>query len=174
MAVLYLIRHAKPEGAGTFLGQADPPLVPGALDAHSYSLSMLPVRVAYVSPLRRAMETAGCLRCPNMVILPELREIGFGQWTGKSWSEIQEHWPELAKRKLMGWQEVTPPEGETWVDFTARVQQAWDRIRRGPSPAAVVAHHAANAVLANLAAGFPLLEFTQAYSEIKEVSYAAD
>ncbi len=39
--ILYLIRHAEPEGSGTFLGQADPPLAPGALNGIASSLSAL-------------------------------------------------------------------------------------------------------------------------------------
>jgi alpha-ribazole phosphatase len=171
MAVLYLIRHAKPEGAGTFLGQADPPLAPGALDVVAHPLSALSVSAIYSSPLRRARETAVCLGCSNVFVIPELREIGFGQWTGKTWSEIEGQWPELANLKLKDWQAITPPDGEKWVEFTVRVQQAWGQIRGGPSPAAVVGHQAVNAVLANLAAGLPVPQFTQAYGEITEVSY---
>ncbi|MFL6450316.1 MAG: histidine phosphatase family protein [Bryobacteraceae bacterium] len=174
MAVFYLIRHAKPERAGTFLGQADPPLSPDALGALAHSISGLYVNIAYSSPLRRARETAACLRCSNVVVVSELREIGFGRWTGKTWAEIEEQSPDLARRKLQDWQGITPPDGERWGEFTARVQQAWDRIRGGPSPAAVVAHHAVNAVLANLAAGLPVSQFTQAYGEITELSYVAD
>lgn len=173
MALLYLIRHAKPEGAGTFLGQADPPLANRALDGLAVALSALPVSALYVSPLRRARETAECLCCSDTIVLPDLREIGFGQWTGKTWAEIETHSPDLAGRKLKDWHGVTPPEGESWTDFEERVERAWKRIYEGPSVAAVVAHHAVNAVLAHLANGLPIAEFCQAYGEIKQVNYVA-
>lgn len=174
MAFLYLIRHAKPAGAGTFLGQADPPLAQGALDGVASALAALSVNAAYVSPLRRARETAACLRRCEITVIPELREIGFGQWTGKTWAEIETDWADLAARKLKDWQGVAAPGGESWTEFEERVQRAWDRIREGRSPAAVVAHHAVNAVLAQLANNLPVAEFAQAYGEITEVPYVAD
>ncbi len=174
MALLYLIRHAEPESAGTFLGQADPPLAKGALESVAAPLSTLPVKVAYVSPLRRARETAVCLRCSNVIVVPELRELAFGQWTGKTWSEIEAQWPDLANEKLKDWQGVAAPGGENWTDFTGRVRRAWDRIREGPSPAAVIAHHAVNSVLANLAGSVSFSQFTQSYGQITELAYFAD
>jgi alpha-ribazole phosphatase len=173
MALLYLIRHAKPEGAGTFLGQADPPLAPGALDGLVAALSDLSVSAVYLSPLRRARKTAACLRCSDMTVLPDLREIGFGQWTSKTWLEIETHWPDLARRKLKDWAGVAVPDGESWTAFEERVRRAWGRIREGPLPAAVVAHHAVNALLAHFASDLPVAEFTQAYGEIKQLTYVA-
>jgi broad specificity phosphatase PhoE len=174
MAIVYLIRHAEPHGAGTFLGQADPSLAPGALDNVSQRLAELAIEVAYLSPLCRAQETACCLRCANRVTLPELREIGLGDWTGKTWREIEAEWPELAGQKLQDWQGIASPGGETWPDFVDRVRLAWTRIRRGPFPAAIIAHAAVNAVLANLATGVPASAFTQGYGEITEFTYDAD
>jgi broad specificity phosphatase PhoE len=174
MALLYLIRHAKPQGAGTFLGQADPPLADGALDELGQALSALPVSAVYVSPLCRARETAAQIRCRNLTILPDLREIGFGEWTGKTWTEIEAHWPDLAGRKLKNWQQVTPPGGESWSDFEERIGRVWNCIREGPWPAAVVAHQAVNAVLAHLASDLPVAEFAQAYGEITQLTYVAD
>lgn len=176
MALLYLIRHAKPEGAGTFLGQADPPLAPGALDGLLPALSGLSVSAVYMSSLRRARETAACLRCSDTwdaIVLPDLREIGFGQWTGKTWLEIETHWPDLAGRKLKNWRGVVAPGGESWTEFEERVRRAWNHICKGPSPAAVVAHHAVNAVLAHFASDVPVSEFAQAYGEIKQFTYVA-
>lgn len=173
MALLYLIRHAKPEGAGTFLGQADPPLAIAALDEWAAALSALSVRAVYVSPLRRARDTAACLRCPEVTVLADLREIGFGQWTGKTWLEIERNWADLAARKLKDWRGVTPPEGESWTAFEKRIQRAWDSICKGPAPAAVVAHHAVNAVLANLANNVSTEDFRQSYGEIKQLTYVA-
>jgi len=124
--------------------------------------------------LRRAAETACCLPCSTVVILPELREIGFGEWTGKTWSEIEAQWPALAAAKLKDWQGVTSPDGETWKTFAERIRRAWDRIRRGPSPAAIVAHSGVNAMLAHLATGCPVTQFQQQYGEINEITYDAD
>lgn len=174
LATLYLVRHAQPELTGTFLGQADPPLAAGALDHVGTKIAALRVLAAYVSPLRRAHETAITLPTTNVTVMPELREISFGDWTAKTWTEIEREWPVLAARKLDDWQAVTPPGGEDWTEFVARVGAAWNLIRRGPSPAAVIAHQGVNAVLANLAAGMSFLSFQQSYGEIIELTYAVD
>lgn len=157
--------------SGTFLGQADPPLIENALLEVSPALSALLAQVVYVSPLRRARETAAAMECTELVVLPELGEIAFGDWTGKTWGEIEEEWPVEAAHKLEDWTGVTPPGGEAWPDFVARVQRGWNLIRQGPSPAAVVAHQAVNCVLANLVAAVPLFSFTQSYGEITELTY---
>jgi broad specificity phosphatase PhoE len=174
MAQIYLIRHAEPEGSGTFLGQADPPLAPSALHGVSQILSALRVEAVYLSPLRRARETASCLQCANVIVLPELREIDFGQWTGKTWEEIEVQWPDLAHQKLDKWEDVTTPGGEKWTDFLERVRLAWNRICQGPFPTAVVAHAGVNGVLSQFATGVPAAQFTQGHGEIIEVAYGAD
>ncbi len=174
MAQLYLIRHAKPEGSGTFLGQADPPLAPGALDGISQTLSALRVEVAYLSPLRRARETALCLECASVIVVPELREIDFGHWTEKTWREIEAQWPDLSKQKLQNWLEVTTPGGESWPDFVERIRLAWNRIRQGPFPAAVIAHVGVNGALSQFVTGLPASQFTQGYGEIIELAYDPD
>ena len=101
----------------------------GTLQAQA--LTGLPVQVAYSSPLRRARETADCIGCP-VVEIPELAELDQGEWTGKSWAEIEGHWPNHAARKLEDWLGVPAPGGETWELFLARVETAWNRIRIGP------------------------------------------
>lgn len=173
MAKLYLIRHGTPALTGTFLGQFDSPLADGVRDELRETLSKLTLAIAYVSPLRRARETAECLACSQQVVLPNLREIGFGEWTGKAWDEIERTWPQLAAEKLHDWLTITPPGGEPWIEFVDRVNVAWRVIRSGPSPVAVVAHQAVNGVLANLASGVSALEFTQKYGEATEIEYVA-
>lgn len=158
MATVYLIRHAEPAVRGVFLGQMDPPLTDAARPAFA-----LDVRIVYTSPLRRAMQTAAAIECDRVEVLPELRELGYGEWTGKTWEEIEERWPDLAREKLRNWTGVTPPGGESWTDFAERVARAWARIREGPFPAAVVAHQAVNAAL--VAPENPE-SFAQKYAEV--------
>ena len=173
MATLLLIRHAEPSVTGTFLGQDDPPLSPAGHAQASNALSNLAVEITYVSPLRRARETASYLRSAQIVV-PELREIHFGEWTGKTWREIQNRWPTLAREKAANWLEVTPPGGESWADLIGRIRPAWQRIRNGPSHAAVVAHAGVNAALTHIVAGRSPLDFHQAYAEVTSIEYGSD
>jgi broad specificity phosphatase PhoE len=162
VALIYLIRHARPSITGVMLGQLDPPLCEQAIAPTSFRAATV-----FASPLRRASETARRL-FPHQPVhtLPELAEIGMGQWEGRSWREIEKGWPELASAKLKDWPGVTPPGGETWTDFETRVQQAWNVIRKAAGPIAVVAHAGVNAVLHHLATGSDPRAFQQGYEEV--------
>ncbi len=151
MATLFLIRHAEPERTGVMLGQLDPALSAAGVQ-QAATLAKLTVSIVWSSPLRRARQTAGLIGAP-VIELPELRELDQGEWTGKSWPEIEAQWPELAARKLENWIGIPAPEGEPWEIFVARIRTAWNRIRSGPEPAAIVAHQAVNAALLHLIEG---------------------
>lgn len=86
------------------------------------------------SDLIRATATADVLS-PGRTRLPpdpSLREIHFGDWDGRHWSDIAATDPELSRRF---WEEPGPhraPGGESWDDAAARASAATDRL---------VAHH---------------------------------
>ncbi len=170
MALVYLIRHGEPETTGVMLGQMDAPLSDEGR-RQAKALSTLQVEMVWSSPLRRARESAACLLCKHIAELPELREIDLGDWTGKRWDEIESEWPEVAARKLADWFRCAAPGGEEWDAFLHRVQNAWDRIKAGPFPAAVVAHQGVNAALLNLIQGSDPLQFRQGYGEVIRVAY---
>ncbi len=166
MSKLYVVRHAEPEVTGVLLGRTDPPLsAAGRCDAAS-RLGQLDVRIVYSSPLRRCRETAGAIGAP-LVVLDNLAEIALGEWDGLSWSEVEQRYPELARAKADDWFRVTPPGGEPWDAFAARVRDALGVILAGPLPAAVAGHLAANAVLAESLAGEDPYAFRQDYCEVR-------
>jgi probable phosphoglycerate mutase len=167
MSKLYLVRHAEPDGAGLLLGRTDPPLSDAGRRHALAALAGLQVAVVYSSPLRRAMETARAIAAP-LVVFEELAEISLGEWDGLSWSEIETRYSELARRKLRHWLKVTPPEGEDWRCFEARVRRALDRIRGGDFPAAVVSHVAVNSVITSQLAGVDPARFRQEHCQVLE------
>ena len=172
MASFYLIRHAEPELRGVFLGQLDPPLSAAGHAQAAASLATLPAAIVYTSPLARALQTAHYLRAPEYRILLNLREMHQGEWTGKTWAQIESGWSDVVARKQLDWLAVTPPGAEPWPQFLARIRQTWRTIREGPQPAAVVAHQAVNAALAHLACGTDPLTFFQQYGEVTHVEYS--
>ncbi len=116
MPAIYLIRHEEPELRGRFIGRTDPPLTAQGCDAAASKLSALDVKAVYVSPLRRARQTAQAIACATPhIVLPQLAEIDFGEWEGLSWSEIEDRWPGAAVRKIEDWLGVPPPGGESWA-----------------------------------------------------------
>ncbi len=51
-----------------------------------------PVSAIYASPMKRVQQTLAPLLvngAPKPVILPDLREVDFGDWTGLAWDEVQ-------------------------------------------------------------------------------------
>ncbi len=161
MPSLFLVRHAEPAITGVLLGALDPPLSEAGRKQAASLLSGVAPAVVYSSPLRRALETAQLIaRGAPIEILDDLREISHGEWDGLTWSEIETRDPALAARKLADWRGVTAPQGEPWNEFADRVTRAFELIRKGPRPAAIVAHAAVNQLLGSV---------DQSYGDVHEL-----
>jgi broad specificity phosphatase PhoE len=151
MPQLFLVRHTEPRLTGVLLGQVDSPLSEHGLAHAATLLEGVALAMVYSSPLKRALETAKLIaRGAPIEVIGDLREIGFGPWDGRTWADIEASDPEFAARKLHDWRGVTLPGAEPWSEFEARVQHAFERIRNGPRPAAVVAHAGVHNVLAQV------------------------
>lgn len=166
MATLYIVRHGEPEIKGVFLGRMNPALSSEGLRSVASSLAGLEVEVTYTSPLRRARQTADCIATRELIELPGLQEVDFGVWTGKTWTDIEANWSDLARRKSEDWLGVDPPEAESWSALVARLQPVYAKILAGKTPAAVVAHQGVNAALTNMIDGRNPLTFSQRYGEV--------
>ena len=146
MPQLYVIRHCEPALTGVLLGQCDPALSANGRAHAATVLEGIELVAIYSSPLQRALETAQILaRGVPVTILDDLREITYGDWDGRTWLEIEASEPDLSARKLLDWPSVTPPGGEPWHTFEARVTRALEQAHLRPS--AIVAHAAVNKIL---------------------------
>ena len=146
---LYIIRHGQTDWnvQGRIQGRQDIPLnAAGRSQAQMLAKGMekRPVTAIYSSPQLRAMETAMALagnQGVEVIPLPELVEIGYGDWEGRTASDIL-----TKERKLYEewWQHpatVAPPGGETLNQVDSRCKAAWDYIRSHMTgDTAVVAH----------------------------------
>lgn len=129
---LLVIRHAATDMSGTFCGQSDPPLNSmGRAQATALAalLESWKVRRLYASDLQRAVQTACVLgKSWNVPIAARraLREISFGDWEGRRWSQIRAQ--EAGIRTMESSPEFCAPGGETFGRFRARVLAAFKEI----------------------------------------------
>ena len=135
MSSILFIRHAETDLAGAFCGHSDPPINARGeqqvadLIAH---LGPRPFAKIYSSDLRRAHETAQLLAAPSATPIettPHLREIHFGDWEGLTWSAIELRDQAFAQRWIADFPTLTPPGGEPYLHFKARILAEVDRIR---------------------------------------------
>jgi broad specificity phosphatase PhoE len=103
-------------------------------------IERVPLSAVYASDLRRAYETALIVAdAKGLAVTPmrELREVDVGSWTGLSYDEVVERFPDaytqMRTRTGRGWEG-----GETYAEMGRRVLDAICRIAR---------EHAGNAVL---------------------------
>jgi broad specificity phosphatase PhoE len=93
---LLLIRHAEVEARyqGVFGGRIDMELSPrGHQQAAALAkyLHSRPLSAIYASPMKRVQQTLAPLLVngtPKPIILQDLREVDFGDWTGMAWEEV--------------------------------------------------------------------------------------
>ncbi|MBA4536850.1 histidine phosphatase family protein [Bacillus aquiflavi] len=83
--------------------------------------------LVFTSDLCRCVETASILfRDVAHEKINQLREIHFGEWEGKTFNELQ-HYKQYQKwlsHPLM----YRPPNGETFSEFTTRIEGGWNQI----------------------------------------------
>ena len=94
---LLLIRHAEVEERyqHVFGGRVDMDISPrghGQAAALAQHLKRRKIDAVFASPMKRVQQTLSPYAnngLPRAVVLPDLREVDFGDWTGHGWVEVQ-------------------------------------------------------------------------------------
>lgn len=149
MKGLLFIRHAETDMTGTFCGQSDPPVNAAGhrqIQRLAESLCLEPIATIFTSDLQRSVTTAGTLAesfAIPYITRPALREIDFGRWEGLTWEEIEKLDLTFAKQWLEAFPYLTPPDGESFEKFEARViAETIYLLRQSESSSIAVVTHA--------------------------------
>ena len=141
---LIIIRHGEStwNAEKRLQGQMDPPLSERGREqaralAAAADLSGFPPDHVICSDLSRARETAELLGVTPGRYDERWREIDIGEWGGRTAAEIDAQGGELTN-----WRggPRTPPDGETWKAFAARVQQAADELLAAGGSWLIISH----------------------------------
>jgi len=180
--LIYLIRHAQTTSSAvdSFNGQHELPLTErGRVQAQALGSRLTGVKFSavYRSPLDRTRETASLVApafAHNLVILPGLTEIDYGEWEGLSSNQAELKWP----AEFVAWREDAehhaPVGGETARRVAERALEALESVRvrhddsGDPSlagPALVVSHKATLRILACALMGAPLSNYRKSIGQ---------
>ena len=136
---LLLIRHGEVEAAyhKKFGGRIDMNLSPnGKRQAKILALYLQgkTIDAIYASPMKRVQQTLAptLKRSPHQQkILPDLREIDFGDWTSLGWQEVQDRFGFQAHQWLDQIHHRGVPNGESGKVFRARIAPCLKQIIEG-------------------------------------------
>ncbi len=164
---LFLVRHAKPAvSSRIFYGQMNVPLSEeGRALAQRAGELLQTFHFSRVisSDLFRCMETAAII-CDKIRFNeeieaePGLREVDFGDWTGLTWEQIEEHYAGAFEKRLKNLLEFRPPNGETLLEVKERAWKVmFNAIRNAHhGDVLIVGHGGVNRLLIATAIGLPL------------------
>jgi broad specificity phosphatase PhoE len=133
---LSLIRHAEVEVRyqGIFGGRIDMNLSPrGHQQAATLAHYLKHKRfdAIYASPMKRVQQTLSPFLnngAPRPVVVPNLYEVDFGDWTGLNFAEVQERFGARASSWLDQLHAGTIPNAETAAGYRARIKPCVDEI----------------------------------------------
>ena len=127
-----LIRHGLPEGGQRYRGWLDDPLSEtGWLQMRDALAGEQPWELIISSSLIRCADFANVLgdELQRPVQLESrLREISFGEWEGRTASEILEQTPEAIANFWSDPVRYSPPGGERLDQFAQRIETAWSEL----------------------------------------------
>lgn len=164
---IFLLRHGATDLSlppPKMVGRLDPPLNElgrRQAEAAARRVEGERPRAVYVSPLRRARQTAeviaDLLGLP-LKVLPDLSEIDYGEWEGRPTAELERD-PRF--RAFRADPEGNPPPGGEPVGEVARrmVSAIFGIAKEAGGPAVVVGHRTANRLLLCVALGAPLSRY---------------
>jgi probable phosphomutase (TIGR03848 family) len=148
MTMLLLIRHALTGATGKRLSGSTPGIHlsdDGRSQAAGLAERLGPLRLAalYASPLERCVETAEVIAAATRLPirpLPEVIEVGYGTWTGRSLAQLSR--TSLWKRVQQSPSAIRFPGGETLIEVQRRSVAALDSLaaRHPRGTVAVVSH----------------------------------
>jgi alpha-ribazole phosphatase/probable phosphoglycerate mutase len=146
-------------------------------------LRLAPIRTIYCSDLRRSAVGAQIIARYHDVpvqVLPEFREVYFGDWEGLSLQEIHEQFPEeLEKRKEALTTFRAPGNGESVAHLSERILACYHGIleQQKGRDFLIVGHGAVNRVILCDALGLDLscmFHLHQDYGCLNIIDYFAD
>lgn len=109
------------------------------------SLANEEISAIYASDLDRALKTAECIAQKHklqVVAIPGLREIHFGQWEGLTYDKINNEWSEIMAKLFTHPDEIQIPGGETFREVKERATSALSKlIEKHPNETIVVVSH---------------------------------
>lgn len=133
---LLLVRHAEVETRyhKIFGGKIDMNLSPRGHEQAGLLAKFLhtcKLEAVYASPMKRVQQTlAPFLKngAPAQTIVPDLREVDFGDWTGMNWEQVCQKFQLLTHEWLDHVERGAAPNGENGPQFRARVEPALRKI----------------------------------------------
>jgi probable phosphoglycerate mutase len=137
-------------------GQADPPLAPeGEVQARAVAERLAGEQFAglFVTPLRRTAQTAAPLAALTglePVVVPELREVGLGEWEGGELRIRAAHRDPLFFKILEAESWDVIPGAEPREEFAARVRTGLEEVVAAVGPGALGAAAAHGGVIGEL------------------------
>ena len=150
MSEMLFIRHAETNMAGTFCGHSDPELNERGWVQVSELIQQLRsenLGAVFTSDLHRAHTTGNAIAETFHIdcqVRPALREIGFGQWEGLTWREIEERDQIYAHRWTLEYPHLPTPGGESFRNFQRRVMREVAllsvKAKAASRPIAVITH----------------------------------
>lgn len=179
---LFLLRHGEVESRyhRVFGGRIDMELSP---DGHQQArlladyLRTTSMDAIYVSPMKRAQQTlapitAHCRSVPK--ILPGLREVDFGDWTGLGWQQVREQFQTNPFEWLNKLEQAAIPNAEPVQQFRDRVEPCLQQILHDHTgqTVAVVCHGGVIRMMLSILLALPLTKtaaFDIDYASLTEV-----
>ncbi len=130
MTELHLVRHG-PTHAKTMVGWSDLPADLSDTAQVARLADHLPTDgIVISSDLQRCVATADAIQRDRRRLAHDaaLREIHFGDWELKTFTEIEKADPDRIRAYWETPGDVRPPNGESWNEVTSRVDGAIDRL----------------------------------------------
>ena len=146
MLTIWLLRHGKTAGnrLGRYSGRTDEPLCEEGVHEAEAAERHPEISLVYSSPMLRARQTAQiCFPNAEIVTIPNLREMDFGDFEGRTAQEME--FDPVYREWVAGGCVKRCPNGEGISDFGRRAAVAFgsavgDAISRGETKIGVTAH----------------------------------
>jgi broad specificity phosphatase PhoE len=157
---LIVLRHGATSwnAEGRLQGQADPPLsADGRRALEEWVVPAAWRRLpCWVSPLRRARETAEILGWRDPEVLPVLIEMDWGRFEGRTLADLRAELGETLARNEARGLDFRPPGGESPREVMQRLQRWIDGLPAADGDALVVTHKGVRRALLALATGWDM------------------